>query len=330
MPVETMLEKHFDDYSAEQQYSGTVLVAQEGRLVFAKAYGEANTEHQVANRIDTKFCIASITKPMTALAVLMLMERGAIELHRRAANYLPASLAIDSSITVHHLLTHTSGMPDFETLSAFGDLGRRAYSDEGLLGLVAHLPLEFTPGSGWKYSNTGYNLLGAIIEHMTGISYREYMQEHIWGPLDMNGTDCGCSRAIVPGLAHGYTRSREDGTVLKKAPFFEVSNFKASGNLYSTAPDLLQWDRFLQMRTVPLVAQATLDLMFSPHASVDAARSYGYGLSLDSLSRGHGGHLPGYWSKYRYYPEKKATVIMLSNHDSIVEGDIVTRTAELL
>lgn len=330
MPVGNTIEKHFDDYSAEQQYSGTVLVAQEGWLLFAQAYGQANDEHQVANRIDTKFCIASITKPMTALAVLMLMERGALELHQRAANYLPASLAIDSSITVHHLLTHTSGLPDFEALPNFGELGRQAFSDEEVFELVAHLPLEFTPGSGWKYSNTGYNLLGAMIEHITGNSYRKYMKEHIWTPLEMNDTDCCCSRSIVPGLAQGYTRSREDGPDLAKAPFFEISNFKASGNVYSTAADLLQWDRSLQIRTVPLVAPDTLDLMFSPHAIVDAGRSYGYGLSLDTSSRGHGGHLPGYWSQYRYYPEKKATIIMLSNHDFIVEGDIVTRTAELL
>lgn len=95
----------------------------------------------------------------------------------------------------------------------------------------------------------------------------------------------------------------------------EMSNFKTSGNLHSTAADLLQWDRCLQRRTVPLVAPATLDLMFSSHAVVDDGRSYGYGLSVDSSSRGHGGHLPGYWSKYRYFPENKATVIMLSNHD---------------
>lgn len=142
MPVGNTLEKHFDDYSAEQQYSGTVLVAQEGRLLFAQAYGQANDEHQVANHIDTKFCIASITKPMTALAVLMLMERGALELHQRAANYLPASLAIDSSSTVHHLLTHTSGLPDFEALPNFGELGRQAFSDEEVFELVAHLPLN--------------------------------------------------------------------------------------------------------------------------------------------------------------------------------------------
>ncbi|WP_051620463.1 serine hydrolase domain-containing protein [Paenibacillus sp. UNC451MF] len=327
--LESKLVEQFDAYAEAQQFSGTILVAQEGHIRFAKAYGLANCEHEVPNRMDTKFQIASITKPITAVAVLMLAEQGLIHVHEQALEYLPecAGQGLDSRITVHHLLTHTSGIRDFEKLPQFvGGQEKSLYEGLDILKLIQHAPQEFEPGTKWSYCNTGYNLLGVLIESVTGISYSDFIAQQLLVPLGMHSTGFGCSGSIVHGRADGYSLN-EQGTQVK-ARFFELGNFSGSGHMYSTAEDLLKWDQALYPGQ--LLSEELLRPMFMPHAFVDTTRHYGYGWSLYGTSRGHGGWLPGYWCKFRQYPEQKQVVIMLSNQDYSKEERILDRTEALL
>ncbi|CAG7596829.1 Penicillin-binding protein 4* [Paenibacillus solanacearum] len=321
------LSAHFADYVKEQQYSGVIAVARAGDIVFQQAYGMANYEHQVPVRLDTKFYIASITKPMTAMAVLMLSEEGRLELHRSVRAYLPELTQVDERITLHQLLTHTSGLPDFEVLWDFqAQKQKLLYPGARILELIEGQPLDFEPGTGWKYCNTGYNLLGLVIERISGVSYSDFLRKRILEPLGMSDTGFGDAQSIVEDLASGYTRP-EGADLLVKAPYFEIENFMASGHMYSTAADLLRWE--MALRTTRLVSVETLALIFSPHAPASPGRHYGYGWSVYENSAGHGGWLPGYWSKFRRYPDGQVAVIMLGNHDHTKENDILDRTYRL-
>lgn len=199
--------------------------------------------------------------------------------------------------------------------------------DENILQLIHDVPASFEPGEGWSYCNTGYNLLGLLIERITGMNYEQYVRTNILEPLGMNDTGFGSSDRIVQGLASGYSRD-EEGTIVK-ARFHEIHNFKASGHMYSTVADLWKWDQALYPGR--LVTEEVLQLMFTPYAYVEPNRYYGYGWSLyGDGSRGHGGWLPGYWCKFRQYPANGSVVIMLSNHDFTKEEGILDRTGKLL
>ncbi|WP_442602002.1 serine hydrolase domain-containing protein [Paenibacillus sp. KN14-4R] len=320
------LETLFDAFSVEQQFSGVALIAREGEPLLHKAYGKANYEHNIDNHLDTKFCIASITKPITAMAILMLVEKGILDLHHSCLAYLPDGQILDKQITVHHLLTHSSGIPDFETMPGFADLGRKAYSYTELLELLSPFSPDFAPGQGWKYCNTGYNLLGWIIEHISGMTYDQYIEKHILLPLGMTNTHCGYNQQITKNLAAGYSWDDQNNSMIR-APYFELNNFRASGNLCSTAMDLLKWDRAIY--TQQLVSADTQRLIFTPHTVVNPDRHYGYGWYIYQDSRGHGGWLPGYWSKYMQYPDQQMTIILLGNHDFTLDRSILERTKNI-
>ncbi|MFE5322964.1 serine hydrolase domain-containing protein [Paenibacillus sp. NPDC056579] len=326
---EAKLEAHFDTYAQEQQYSGTILVAQHGEVLFHKAYGMASYEHDVPNRPDTRFHIASITKPVTALAVLMLADRQRIDVDRPIGDYIELGPQLNRNITIHHLLIHTSGIPDFEKLPdyAYGT-ERTLYKDAHILELIQDVPSSFEPGEGWSYCNTGYNLLGLLIEHAAEMSYEQFVGRSILEPLGMSGTGFGASDRVVRGLASGY--SQDGNGMLVKARYHELENFKASGNMVSTAADLLKLDQALYSGR-SLLSEPLLSRMFTPHAFIEQGRHYGYGLSIyGDGSRGHGGWLPGYWCKFRQFPASGRVIVMLSNHDFTKEDSIVDRTEQLL
>jgi len=313
---------HFAAFAAEQKYSGVILAARAEEILFLQAYGMASFEHGVPNRPDTKFYTASLTKPVTAMAALILLEQGKLELHQPARRYLPELGWIDERITVHQLLTHTSGIPDFETLPGFAEQYQMVlYQGLRILELIRDLPPDFEPGTGWRYSNTGYNLLGLIIERLAGISYEQFVREHIFGPLGMSDTDFGDDRSVIQGLASGYSREEQTGRLVKAA-YFRIENFRASGHMVSTAEDLLKWSRSLDSEEI--LREETLRLMFTPHASVSPQRSYGYGWSIYEGSRGHDGWLPGYWCRFRQYPRERITVILLGNHDHTKESGVLS------
>jgi CubicO group peptidase (beta-lactamase class C family) len=267
-----------------------VLVARRGEVLLAKGYGFANIEHRVPNTPHTKFRLASATKSITAAAILQLRETGKLSLDDSVAKYLP-DMPHANEITIRHLLTHTSGL-------------RSSEKD----------PLEFTPGERMNYSNTGYHVLGRIIEKVTGQSYEEYLRAAIFQPLGMQGSGLDHYAPIIPDRASGYERDGSTGYV--NAPPGDMAGAFSGGGLYSTVEDLRRFDQ--ELLTGKLLTPETVAAAFTPGRLNDGtATTYGFGWML-TKHRGlaeisHGGDGTGFNAWNAYYPDSGLIVIVLSN-----------------
>ena len=293
---------------AAQTFSGVVLIADHGKPVFRKAYGLANREWNIAATPDTVFRIGSTTKTFTATAILQLAEKGALKLDDPISQYVPATPAAWSAITLRNLLNHTSGIPDFVQANGFvkGPARIDDYPAE-LVDLVRDKPLEFTPGSKFHYSNTGYILLGMVIEQVSGQSYADYISATLLKPLNLRHTAYDRQDELIPDRAQGYWRV--DGA-WKNARVMTPASIYASGALRSTADDLLAWDQALH--TGKVLSPASLKAMFD-----DEGRGYGLGSFVETRHGhrlwDHGGNVPGFCSAFEYYPDDGMTVIVLDN-----------------
>jgi CubicO group peptidase (beta-lactamase class C family) len=316
----------FEQLDEAHRFSGTVLIAQDGEVVFERAYGFASRQLGVTNSLDTKFAIASLTKMFTAMAALVLAEQGRIGLHERPAAYVPELAVLDEGITLHHLLSHTAGLRDvYEVPHLAFEVSRLRHEGGNLLAYLAAQPQLFHTGQGWSYSSTGYLLMGYVMERVTGMAFADLMASLVLAPLAMTSTGVDRPRRVNPGRAHGH--AVENGEVVnagndRLSPFEE-----APGELYSTARDLKRWCD--AMFACPLVSPQTLELMFTPHRRVDPSLQYGYGWFLAPRFRTHGGGTPGFVSRIRQYPEQKASIVMLFN-STHTDPDAVLATVEPL
>jgi CubicO group peptidase (beta-lactamase class C family) len=170
---------------ASHYFRGSVLVGIDGKIIFEKAYGIGDEEWGANNTVHTKFRIGSLSKQFTAACILLLQERGRLNVHDTISRYLPGLPATWQAISVHQLLTHTSGIPNYTSRPEFSRIKRTGATPQQMIDLVADKPLDFTPGTNWSYSNTGYILLGMIIERTSGMSYNEFLKKHILDPLGM-------------------------------------------------------------------------------------------------------------------------------------------------
>lgn len=312
------LEAVFEQLERDGVFSGAVLVAQDGAVLFEHAYGFASNQLSVPNTLDTKFHIASCSKMFSAMTALILSEQGLIALQERPAAYLPELAALDPAITVHHLLSHTAGLTDiYEVSDLRYEMYTLKHAQGTLLSYLVHLPQLFRPGERWSYSSTGYILLGYLMERVTGLPFAELMQRYVLAPLSMTASGFDDPRQINPGRAYGHTIA--DGQLVN-AGNDELSLFSdAPGELYSTARDLKKWCD--AMFDCPLVAPETLRLMFTPHAQVDwqvdPPFHYGYGWFLGPRFRMHGGGTPGFLSRIRQYPNENVSIILLCNADQM-------------
>ncbi len=302
----------FEQLEKEYPLSGTILVAQEGEVVFEKAFGFASRQLNVPNVLETKFHIASVTKMFIAMAALILYEQGRISLQEKPATYLPELAALDKDITIHHLLSHTSGLQDiYDVPHLRFEMHKLKHEQGDLLSYLLKLPQVFRPGEGWGYSSTGYILMGYLMEKVTGLSFDELMKRFVLTPLSMTNTGHDMPRRINAGRAYGH--AFENGRLVNsgndKLSIFE----KAPGELYSTVQDLKKWCD--AMFDCPLVSPSTLQLMFTPYGQVNPSLHYGYGWFLAPRFRMHGGGTPGFISRIRQYPEQKVSIITLFNSD---------------
>lgn len=321
------LERVFEQLDKDAHFSGAILVSQDGEVVFEQVYGFASRQLNVPNTLETKFHIASVTKMFTVMAALILTEQGLIELHERPAAYLPELAALDKDITLHHLLSHTSGLQDiYDVPHIRFEMHRLKIEHGDLLSYLVNLPLLFRPGEGWSYSSTGYILMGYIMEKVTGLSFDELMRYYILTPLSMTDTGIDLPRRINPGRAYGHTveHGQVDNADNDKLSIFE----EAPGELYSTVQDLKKWCDALF--DCPLVSPQTLQLMFTPYGQVDTSLHYGYGCFLAPHFRMHGGGTPGFLSRIRQYPEQKVSIILLFNSDHINAEKIFERVEPLI
>ena len=298
-------------------FSGTALVARDGEPVFVKSYGMANYELGAANTSDTGYQLASLTKQFTAVAILQLQERGKLKVGDPICRYLENCPQSWQGVTLHHLLTHTSGIPNFTSLPEWDEkLAMLSYTRPELVALFRDLPLKFAPGEKFDYSNSGYALLGLIVERVSGQRYDQYLGEHIHKPVGMTHTRHGDTRALLPGRASGYYSV---GTDFINGRLVSLSAELGSSGIYSTVGDLLLWEKALTADR--LISRASRDAMFTPDKN-----GYGYGWHIGEkhgrATQFHSGSANGYSTYIIRFPADRTTVIVLSNSDRTNAGRV--------
>jgi CubicO group peptidase (beta-lactamase class C family) len=306
----------------------SLAVLRGGQIIKSKGYGFADLQAKSAAAPETIYEIGSMTKQFTAVAVMMLVEEGKLSLDGKITAYFPDAPAWWRQITVRHLLTHTSGIqnhvavPDYMDIFRLSITGKEYPARAGLLGEFYKLPAEFAPGETWAYDNTGYYLLGVIIEKASGKNYWQFLDERIFRPLGMTSTRNSDARAVVANRAAGYGWNGdrwENRPVL--APFVGFS----AGSLLSTVEDLAKWDAALYSEK--LLKKSSLEQMWKPALTNDrrpAAADYGFGWFIEKYRNRrdvlHGGGTPGFSSAMHRFVDDRLTVIFLTNHaDAILE-----------
>ena len=300
------------------RFDGTVLVADGGEGVYERGVGEADRSWGVPNAPDTRFRIASLTKQFTAALVLQLAEAGAVDLDAPVTRILPGYPAAQGDrVTVHHLLSQTSGIPEHLGLPGFDDLKRRPVAPDSFLAVFSGLPLDFEPGSRFAYSNSNYFLLGVLIEHVTGQTFAEALRERLLSPLGLDDTGYDDGATVIDRMASGYARV---GAGVEHAQYVGPSVPYAAGMMYSTARDLAAWTRALH-RGDPFERAETLARMLTP---VHDGYAYGLGVSMLPVGAspvravGHSGGLFGFSTFLVHFPDEDRTVVALAN----VEGSV--------
>ena len=318
------VDEYIDAYVNTIHFSGAVLVAQGGQAIVDKGYGKANYEFNVPVTPQTKFRIASLTKQFAAMAVMMLAERHLLSIDDPVSVYLP-DYPNGDRIKLVHLLTHTSGILDHAELPDF-NTDRRVYpcDTDATIATFRDLPLEFTPGEKFSYSNSGYILLGQIIETITQMPLQDYIAKSILKPLHMNNTGFVDMDAVIPNLADGYVFKNDE---IEKAAYRNIANAGASGAMYSTIDDLYLWDRALY--TEQLVSKASLDAMFAPYTE-----HYGYGWGLvDLFNRkmvAHNGETEGFRTNISRFADDDVCIIILSNLEQTPVGKMSVDLAAMV
>ncbi|MFC1593305.1 serine hydrolase domain-containing protein [Candidatus Neomarinimicrobiota bacterium] len=311
----SQLKEYMKNISEQNDFHGSVLIAQEGDVILKQGYGYANHDWNIPNSIDTKFKIGSITKPFTAILTMQLVENNLLKLDDTISDYLvdyPSSTG--KIITIHHLLTHTSGIPDYLRLPQFNedsDSLRLSFEPEELIGIVKDIPLDFEPGTDFQYSNSGYIILGMIIESITGIPWESVVQEQILYPIGMYNTGYDMDGTVTNHRANGYNEI-DDG--YKNAPYVDISLFGSAGGLYSTIEDLFLLDQALY--TDKLLSKKYRDIMFQSHLTTPSGNGQGYGwdIVINPLRFiGHMGDASGFMCVIARMKDDKNTIIVLSN-----------------
>jgi CubicO group peptidase (beta-lactamase class C family) len=323
-PLTTRVDEYIDALVKQNRFSGAVLLARDGHVLLSKGYGMANFEMDVPNTPQTKFRLGSVTKQFTAMAVLILQERGKLSVQDSVCKYVENCPPAWQPVTIHNLLTHTSGIPNFTGFPEYGKLKMFPSSPSEIIALFKDKPLEFAPGERFNYSNSGYVLLGYIVERASGKPYADFMRENIFQPLGMKNTDYDVTSAVIKNRATGYSRGPQG---IVNAPYVDMTIPFAAGGLYSTVEDLYLWDRAFY--TEKLVSKKSLEAMHTPFKE-----EYGYGVGIGELfglkNVRHGGGIEGFSTFLARFPENNAVVIVLSNMDSSNTPVVAKRLSAML
>lgn len=308
------IDAYLQDLAQEGAFSGSVLIAQGDNVLLKAGYGMADIEKQVPNTPVTRFHLGSVTKQFTAMAVLILHAQGEIDLGEQVCDHVPACPSDWRKITIHQLLTHTSGLPDSWKFYADKNKPDVSYGPEEIIGWFKDAPLDFEPGDRFSYSNTGYLLLGYLVEQVSGQSYKVFLDQQIFEPLEMMNT--GFAQDDTD-LAIGYSSNGLE------AGFMNPSLAYSAGGLISTVEDLYRWDR--SFYTKELIPEELLDTIFTPFISTPALPyvppydqvgcGYGWfvGERLGHRVAGHGGTYNGFRALIERYPDDEISIIILSN-----------------
>ncbi len=319
--LDSRMDQVVQSYVSNKQFMGTVLVARGDQVLLSKGYGSANLEWAIPNTPSTKFRLGSVTKQVTAASVLLLEERGKLKADDPVKKYLPDAPAAWDKMTLFHVLTHTAGIPNFTSFPDYRTSEPFPTTPEKLVARFRDKPLEFEPGEKWNYSNSGYVLLGYLIEQISGESYAKFVQDNIFTPLGMKDSGYDSNSAVILNRAAGYAEG-PNGPV--NARFIDMTIPFSAGALYSTTEDLLRWEHGLFGGK--LLSPASLAKMTSPFKN-----DYAFGLTVRT-DKGrkiieHNGGIEGFNTELVYYPEEKLTVAVLGNLNSPAPAQIATTLA---
>lgn len=301
-------------------FVGSVLIAQHGKVVFSKGYGMANVKLGIPNTPETEFRIGSNTKQFTAMAILELQARHKLSVDDPVCKYVPNCPSDWAPITIQNLLTHTSGIPNFTSFPDYLRIRAQPTTPAKLIASFENNPLDFKPGSRFKYSNSGYVVLGYIIEKVSGETYAQFLQKNVFEPLGMAHSGYDVNHPAGKDHAQGYAYS---GSGFVDSPYLDMSVPFSAGALYSTTLDLYQWDQSLT--TNKLVSERALDAMFHPYVAVPtkavpAGTHYGYGWFISNVfghrEIWHEGGISGFTSFNGWFPADGDCVIVLDNTQS--------------
>ncbi len=310
-----LLEQAIEGAASEAGFSGVVLVADQGDLLFLKAFDPSGINQAVQVTEDSRFAIASMTKSFTAVLALQLVEEGRLSLDESLKAYLPDYPAdYADQVTIRHLLQNRSGIPHYVSIPGWFDNDfKRALTNESLLDTVSHLPLEFEPGSDYLYSNVNFYLLGLIIEKATGEPYETILSDRILRPVGLSDTGQIYETAPIPRLVDNYLRN-DDGTY-EPIPVANPRLFRATASQYSTAGDLYRWSAALMADV--LLSDESKAVMWAPEAPMAWAVSEWPTQAGESMPfQTYNGELIGYTSMLTQFPDREGTIIILNNNNS--------------
>ncbi|WGU94186.1 serine hydrolase domain-containing protein [Paenibacillus dendritiformis] len=323
MSIEERLRHWAEAYDRNGYLHGSILVAMNGRILLNEGFGMANWEHRVPNRPTTAFRIGSITKSFTAMCIFQLHERGKLSIDDAIGQYIP-DYPHGERITLYHCLTNSSGIPNYTSFPDFWPHTMRLPATlDQVIDSFSGLDLEFEPGSRFGYSNSGYAMLTAIIENVSGLSYADYVEEHICRPLGLRHTGCDEGTQVIPGLASGYSWWERP----IHAAYADMSFPLGAYGMYSTTEDLLAWDAALSSGR--LLSREWTEKMFAPlHGS------YACGWMISELLGrrcvNHFGEISGYYSDLLRFPDQEAAIIVLSNMNVVPVTQVSRELAKIL
>lgn len=323
--LETAIDRYLQPLLATNNFSGVILISSRGRTLFEKGYGYASIEHQVPNAPQSVFQIASVSKPFTAAAIMRLAEQGKLDLKAPLSTALPGYPNGDK-LTIHHLLTHMSGIPNINDFPEYETIQRSPHKPAELVAYFRDKPLEFEPGAKYSYSNSNYNLLALIIETVSGSSYGEFLDKEIIVPLGLERTGHKGSQAqVITGAATGYSPAGSIG--LERAPFLDWSVKTGNGSLYSDAHGVARFMRAVHQGK--LLSAASLKQTFTRHAP-----NVGYGWFLTEANGREihhaNGRSPGFAVQADHYVAEDVTIVVLANSYISVTTDIARAVGAIL
>jgi CubicO group peptidase (beta-lactamase class C family) len=335
--VVDFLDRYLDNLVSKDQFSGTVLIAKDGKPFYTRVEGLASKRYGVPNKLDTKFNLGSMNKMFTGVAIMQMVEQGKVSLHEPVGKYLPdlPRPEIAEKVTIHHLLTHTSGMQDYWD-EVFDVHWWEIKTVDQMAELIFDDSLLFEPGTDFHYSNSGPIVLGMIIEKVTGQDYYDYIREQIYRPAGMINTDCYEMDTPVPNLAIGYTKMTYDGTPTQDGSwrnnlFMHVVKGGPAGGGFSTVEDLLSFD--IALRTNKLISKESFDTLTTGKTQMGPEGMYAY-LFEDRMVNGHrivghGGGAPGINANLDMYLDSGYTVAVMANYDGAA-SKVARKIEELL
>lgn len=317
---DTETEKLINEFAYTHNFNGSLLIARDGKVQFIKSYGYANAESNHFNTANTKFLIGSISKQITATAILKLAEQNKLNVNLPISHYLTDLPEWGDDITIHNLLTHSSGIPDYIQHS---HLLTTYHSPWELVDLIDDQSLKFSPGSSYAYSNINYVLLGLIVESVTHVKLEEYLKKNIFNKVGMYSTSMpskGSVENLINQNNYKHDFARGHSSDLSQINSIDLSNGFGAGNVISTVHDLHRWNEALFNGEI--ISKESVKKMITPHITGASGGDYGYGIKIAKLTSEtdfyfHGGRWRGFVGFLAYIPQGKISIVMLTNlHDT--------------